>query len=176
MLKIIAEPIDGRTGFVKSHPVIIKDKEYQLRNINHDEIEILQSYLNIPKVAYHTSWDNEVFNKFVSFIVRTHSNKLMTNLMRLLKINTDKGMKEETAYLIVETKGKINNSYTKKMIQLEVFSDYGITAWAIALLVETIFNKPSLNGVLYPFEILDFNEILVLEKWQKLRCLKNNLV
>lgn len=176
MLKIIAEPVNGGAGIVKSHPIIIKGKEYQLRNIMHDEREVLQRCLNIPKIVYHTSWNNEVFNKFMSFIVRTHSSNLMTSMMRVLKINMDKGIKDETAYLMVETKGKINNNYVKKVIQLEVFSDYGITAWMTALLVETIHNKPLLKGVLYPFEILDFNEILVLEQWRKLRFIHYDLV
>lgn len=173
MLTIISRPLEKSKGFRKRYRVKIESKEYYPREINHDESLILEDCLMIPSVTYYTCWNKEFFNKFISLIIRSNTIKPLIKLMRVLKINMDRETNNETAYLSVEFIGNIRGGkQTEKKIQLKVFSDYGITAWMTALLVKKILVTPFLVGVCYPFEILTFEDVLVLEKYGKLEYLR----
>lgn len=175
MLRIIAKPLPNEPGFSEKHSVYVANKPYQLRKIHHDEQLILQKKLGIPEVTYHTCWNSEPFNSFMSFIVHCRLIDPLIHAMRLFKIDMDKGTKDETAYLIIEAKGTINNEPAERKLVIEVFSDYGITAWTTALLVKKILENPALTGVCYPFEILAFKEILQLESLGKLKFLERGI-
>ncbi len=105
-------------------------------------------------------------------IIHGHFIEPLIKPMKLLRISKDKGNKEETAYLVVEVEGTMDSELVKRVIMLEVFSDYGITAWLTALLAKKILAEPTSLGVHYPFELLEFDEVLELEKYEILKCLE----
>ena len=166
MLNIIAQPVKLEnniiSGFTKKRKMDflhhLKPKE--VRCIDHSEKTILKEKLGINSINYWTSWDDNAFNKLVSFLRQAgfikNVHKYKGFLSKVVKHNPHKN---ENIFLTVEVKGIIDNKETLKILTLSTFSDYHTTAMATASLAK-IAHQKNVKGVVYPFEITDIDELL----------------
>jgi len=74
---------------------------------------------------------------------------------------------QETAYLLVSTKGTDQNKLIQKNSLLYVFSDYGMTVYFTTVVAQKIFNL-QLSGVRYPFEFMNMSDLQSLKIKNKL--------
>ncbi|WP_397538587.1 saccharopine dehydrogenase family protein [Rummeliibacillus pycnus] len=171
MLKIISQPVDyyeenkmvNILGFTQKRKMHFEQyNEKEVRLINHAEKNFLKQKLKIDKINYWTSWNNYFFNKLISFlkklgiintIVKLDNNKFLS---KIVKHNPSKN---EKALLTVEVKGTIDNKEMIKTLNLSTFSDYHTTAMVTAVLAKIAVHK-KLKGLVFPFEIIDLDELL----------------
>lgn len=132
----------------------------KVRLIAHPEKEFLETKLPIRNLHYWTAWNSSIFNTLLSFLITRNLIPFITGQKRTLsKLVKHNPQKSEQAYVTVEVQGVIGNKKCEKVLTLSASSDYQTTAMMTAALAKIAFEKKA-QGVLFPFEITDIDEVL----------------
>ncbi|MHC5246854.1 saccharopine dehydrogenase NADP-binding domain-containing protein [Enterococcus sp. LJL90] len=164
MLTIISKPlVDGSRGFNNLSVETFANQSFKLREINHDEAQLLQEKLPLERVTYHTAWNSAPFNSIIHFVIKHNLTNFLIGCFRKLKINLDNQQPDETIYLKLRgTKGKNSQNNLHEMV-LKFHSDYEMTAYCAAFMANYLTNENNLQGIFFPFEILDAADFHFLE-------------
>lgn len=180
MLKIISQPVilgnKYVPGFSRKRKMYFLEgnAQKQVRLIEHAERKFLCEMLNLEKLNYWTSWNQHSFNTLISFCKKIKIIDFITQLKKhrfLSKIVKHNPNKDENASLTVEVKGKIDEKACIRTLSLSTFSDYETTALVTATIAKIVIHK-KLCGVVFPFEIIDFDELLSTMNCPKMNCPK----
>lgn len=170
MLRIISTPLahdgtkENKAPFLtKRHmPFLHYQQTKEVREIDHDEKQILEQAFHLPSLSYWTAWNKASFNRLLSFLIKTGIVKQllgMKNPSVLAKGLKHNDKKEETAGITVEVKGTFNGTTVKRTLMLSAFSDYHFTAVATVAIASRILKEKPL-GVCFPFEITSLDDAL----------------
>ncbi|MBB4825606.1 saccharopine dehydrogenase-like NADP-dependent oxidoreductase [Sporosarcina luteola] len=167
MLKIITQPVkDGNhtiPGFTKRRNMkfhsIVQEKE--VRRIHHSEIFAIESRQPVKSIQYWTAWDDYMFTKLIACLRRLGFIRLVQKLDNhtISKMIKHDPNKSEMACMTVEVSGIKENRYKTNRVSLSTFSDYHTTAMLTASLAK-IMQRKKWKGVVFPFEIVDLDEVL----------------
>ncbi|MHC5248090.1 hypothetical protein [Enterococcus sp. LJL90] len=160
MLKIISRPLSsGERGFTNISQENFDGKNYKLREINHDEAQLLQKKLSINKLSYYTSWNNSFFNLAINFVIKNNLTESLIKIFRKFNLNLDNQSSDETIYLKVRgtVEGKSYN-YSHEIV-MKLHSDYEMTAYFAAFMADYLSEIIGMKGVLFPFDLINSNEI-----------------
>lgn len=161
----LSQPLSsGARGFSDYTKETVDSNTYLCREINHGDIQILKDKLKIPVLKYRTCWDNERYNRKINFVLQHGLLDTYLKLTNKFYFRSDKNPDEKPSYLQVNATGIAMNETFKKKIEMKIFSEYITVAYFIALLTKKIiYNPTKYDGVMYPFEMISFKDILDLE-------------
>lgn len=180
MLKIVSQDVhnvaEGRsnniTGFTKKRNMSFYEplSEREVRLVNHAEKMILSERLQIENINYWTAWNSRGFNSLISLL---RASGLINRVLKsknssfLSKFINHNAAKSEHVSISVEVKGMVDNKKCIKKLVFSTFSDYHTTAMFTAAIAKIAISK-KIIGVVFPFEIIDLEEIIEHMNCQKM--------